>query len=92
MVKPSKGKLSGRTRQLRGKSKVSVTQSVRTFNVGDKVIITPKSTHRGQPHLRYTNRHGIIVERRGNSYIVEIGDYNKRKQLVVGTVHLRLAS
>jgi large subunit ribosomal protein L21e len=92
MVKPSKGVLSGRTRKLRGKSRVSVAQSVRTFKVGDKVIIVPKSTHRGQPHLRYSNRHGIVVETRGKSYIVEVADYKKRKQLVVGPVHLKLAS
>lgn len=92
MVKPSKGALSGRTRKLRGKSRVSVAQTVRTFSVGDKVVITPKATPKGQPHLRYANRYGIVVERRGKGYIVEVDDYKKRKKIVVGPVHLKLAS
>jgi ribosomal protein L21E len=92
MVKPSKGTLSGRTRQLRGKSRVSVAQFVSTFNVGDQVIIDPKTNPKGMPHLRYANRHGIVVDRRGKSYIVEVKDFKKKKQLIVGPVHLKLAS
>jgi len=92
MVKPSKGALSGRTRKLRGKSRVSVAQAVRTFSIGDKVLINPKATPKGLPHLRYANRHGIVVEKRGKSYLVEVGDYKKRKKIVVGPVHLKLAS
>lgn len=90
MVRPSKGFLSGRTRQLKGKSKVSVAQTVRTFNVGDKVIINPKATSRGLPHLRYASRYGTVVEKRGKSYVIEIRDYKKRKEIIVGPVHLRL--
>ena len=92
MVKPSKGALSGRTRKLRGKHRVSVAQSVRTFGIGDKVIISPKAKPKGLPHLRYANRHGTVVERRGKGYVVEVGDYKKRKKIIVGSVHLKLAS
>lgn len=91
MVKPSKGAFSGRTRKLRGKSITSVAQAVRTFKVGDKVLITPKAKFKGLPHLRYSNRHGVIKEKRGNGYLVEVGDYNKKKTIIVGTVHLKLA-
>lgn len=91
MVKPSKGPFSGRTRKLKGKSITSVTQAVRAFNVGDKVMIAPKAKFKGLPHLRYSNRHGIIKERRGNGYLVEISDYKKKKGIIVGAVHLKLA-
>jgi ribosomal protein L21E len=88
MVKQSKGTLSKHTRKLRGKSRVSVAQAVRTFDVGAKVIITPKARREGLPHLRYRNKHGIVVERRGNSYVVEIQDYKKKKKVIAGAVHL----
>ncbi len=91
MVQRSRGTSSARTRKLRGKGKVSVAKSVRTFNVGDKVIITPKAIRAGMPHLRYANRHGIIKEKRGRSYLVEVGDMKATKTLVVGPVHLELA-
>ncbi|MEW6748127.1 MAG: 50S ribosomal protein L21e [Candidatus Micrarchaeota archaeon] len=91
MVKPSKGAFSGRTRKLRGKSITSVTQAVRKFNVGDKVVIAPKAKFEGLPHLRYSARHGVIKEKRGNGYLVEVGDFKMRKSVIVGAVHLKLS-
>jgi len=92
MVQRSRGALSGKTRKLRGKGRASVSQLVRTFRKGDMVIITPKAHRAGLPHLRYANRNGIVVEKRGESYVVEVGDYNTTKKIVVGPVHLKLAS
>ena len=83
--------MSSRTRKLRGKGRVTVTDVVRTFNVGDKIIISPKAQRAGMPHLRYSNKHGTIVEKRGRSYVVEIADYKKKKQVIVGPVHIKLA-
>jgi len=91
MVRSSRGAMSKRTRKLKGKSVTTVAQLVRTFSVGDKVIIAPKAKFEGLPHLRYSSRHGIIRERRGKSYVVEVGDFNKKKSVIVGPVHLRLA-
>ena len=91
MVKRSKGAFNGRTRKLKGKSIVTVAQIIRTFNVGDKVVITPKARWDGMPHLRYTGRQGVILEKRGKAYIVEGGDLSVRKKIVVGSVHLKMA-
>jgi len=91
MVKRSKGAFNGRTRKLKGKSIVTVAQIVRVFKVGDKVVITPKARWDGMPHLRYTGRQGVILEKRGKAYIVEVGDYAVRKKIVVGSVHLKMA-
>lgn len=91
MVKPSKGAFNRRTRKLKGKSVVSVARLVQTFNLGDKVIIEPKAKFIGMPHLRYASKHGIITERRGKSYMVEVSDFaKKKKSIIVGSVHLKL--
>ncbi len=92
MVKASKGSFNRRTRKLKGKSVVSVAQLVRTFNVGDKVIIAPRAKFIGMPHLRYASRHGVIKEKRGKSYVVEVADLKSRKSIICGPVHLRLSS
>ncbi len=89
MVKQSKGTLSGRTRFLRGRSKSTVAESVRTFKIGDKVLISPKASTSGMPHLRYANRHGVVVEKRGRSYVVEVRDGKKMKKVIAGSIHLR---
>lgn len=90
MVKPSKGPMSKRTRKLKGKSVVTIAKLVQTFNLGDKVIIDPKAVWIGMPHLRYSSKHGTIIEKRGKSYVVEVSDYNKKKSIIVGPVHLKL--
>jgi len=92
MVKRSKGAFNGRTRKLKGKGVVSVAQYVRTFNLGDKVVITPKAKWEGMPHLRYSGRQGIIVEKRGKSYVVEVADFNQKKKVIASPIHLKLGS
>jgi len=91
MVKRSKGILSKRTRKTKRKKKTTVTETVRKFKVGDKVVFKPTATTRGRPHLRYKNRHGIIREQRGTSYVVEIKDGGKTKQLISRAIHLENA-
>lgn len=92
MVKASKGAFNRRTRKLKGRSVTSVGQMMQTFNVGDNVVIAPRAKFEGLPHLRYAGRHGTIRERRGRSYVVEVEDYNKKKMVIVGPVHLKLSS
>lgn len=91
MVKRSKGILSKRTRQTKRKRKTTVSEEVKKFRVGEKVVFKPKATTRGRPHLRYRNRHGIIREQRGSSYVIEIKDGGKTKQLISRAIHLENA-
>lgn len=92
MVKASKGPYNRRTRQLKGKIIVSVAKLVSTFNLGDMVRITPKAKWIGMPHLRYTNKHGKIVEKRGKSYVVEVNDYKMKKRIIANPIHLTLSA
>ena len=55
--------------------------------VGDKVHLTHIST-RSMPHPRYRGRTGTIVGKQGGAYIIEVGDYNATKRLVIEGVHL----
>lgn len=80
----------GNTRRLKGKSTVSVAQYMKTFNIGDSVVITPRAKFIGLPHMRYAGRHGKVIEKRGKSYIVIVGDFKATKKLVVSPIHLTL--
>lgn len=91
MVKPSRGSLSGRTRSMRSKRKVSIAQRVKGFKIGNKVVLVPKKNCRGEI-LRFTGRHGKIIESRGTSYVIEVRDGGKKKHVVVNPIHLELAA
>jgi len=88
MVKRSKGILSKKTRRTRRRKKTTVPEQIRGFAVGDSVVYKPIATTKGRPHLRYRDRRGRIVEKRGNSYVVEIKDGGKRKLLIADPIHL----
>jgi large subunit ribosomal protein L21e len=88
MVKRSRGSLSGRTRHLRHKRKLTVSDMVRTFTVGSKVLISVKPIREGMPAPRYHGKHGSILAKQGSAYIVEVKDGNALKRLVVSPLHL----
>ncbi|MBS3068249.1 50S ribosomal protein L21e [Candidatus Micrarchaeota archaeon] len=92
MVKRSRGMLSRRTKRLSGKHNATVSDFVRTFEVGAKVTISQRAYNIGLPALRYSNRYGTIIKKLGDSYVVEIQDGNKKKQLISHPIHLKLAS
>ncbi len=81
--------MSKRTRLL-GKSgrKLTPTMILRTYKVGQLVLIAPQSRYEGMPHPRYRGRVGTVRELRGRAYVVRIRDGNSIKPLVVPGVHL----
>jgi len=78
------------TKHFRDKGKISVTSFLAEFEKGDKVVIKPEPAYqKGICHLRFYGQKGIIVAKRGTSYMVEIHDINKTKKLIVHPVHLK---
>lgn len=79
------------TKEPRMRGKFSVVEATREFPLGCKVSILINPTIvKGQPHHRYHGRVGIIREKRGRAYVVEVRDGGKIKKLVVGREHLRM--
>lgn len=89
-MRRSLGKMSKRTRLL-GMSgrKVTPSELMRKFKLGQLVRIAPQSRYEGMPHPRYRGRIGAVSEIRGNAYVVGIKDGNMVKPLVVPGVHLK---
>jgi len=92
-VRRSKGYRS-KTRALfrkspRERGKIGLSRLLRTFNPGDKVKIRiDSSVHKGMPHRRYHGRVGIVKERRGRSYVIEVGEGKQTRTLIVRPEHL----
>ena len=91
MVKRSHGTLSKRSRLLRkraGKKKLGVTKLLKSFKEGQRVSIDFKSGFSGMPHPRYRGKTGIVIEKRGGAYVVQLRDGNAIKRLIIPAVHL----
>jgi large subunit ribosomal protein L21e len=83
--------MSSRTKRLRRRGALTVAQKIKSFKVGATVVIAPKPLFEGLPALRYINRRGTIIEKRGSSYVVEIKDGGKKKHLISHPVHIKSA-
>jgi large subunit ribosomal protein L21e len=92
-MRRSKGYRS-RTRSLlhkhpRERGKIGLSRILRPYKVGDKVtILLEASIHKGMPHRRYHGKSGIIGEKRGKSYVVNVEMGKQTKQIIARPEHL----
>ncbi|MCK5299626.1 MAG: 50S ribosomal protein L21e [Candidatus Aenigmarchaeota archaeon] len=92
MGKSSKGFKSGTRRLLKKKSRsrTKITDTLKSIDINDRVVIKiDAGIHGGMPHPRYQGNAGIIAEKRGESYLVNIKDKNKAKTLICRPEHLK---
>jgi large subunit ribosomal protein L21e len=90
-MKRSRGEFSGFTRKLRAKRRLTPSDFVKSFSLGEKVRIVPYPNYKvgKPPHKRYRNRVGVIVEKRGDAYVVEVKDGGKIKKIIAHPIHLQ---
>lgn len=59
------------------------------YKVGEKAVIRiDPSIHKGMPHPRYQGKVGVVQERRGRAYVVDIKEGNTIKRLIARPEHL----
>ncbi len=92
MVRKAKGSRS-KTRKLfsrRNREKTSVNKRLKKFEVGSRIVIkADASIIKGRPFKRFYGKSGIIINKRGRSYIIKIKDKNKEKEIISLPVHLK---
>ena len=92
MVQKSKGPRR-RTRSVlrrRVREKTPVTMFLQEFEIGAKVLIKPcPSSTRGRPYKRFYGKSGVVIDKRGKSYIIKIKDGKKEKEIISAPEHLR---
>ena len=83
----SRGKL---TKHVRERGLPPVSRVIQDFEMGAKVaIILEPSVVKGQPHSRYQGRVGVVKERRGRAYLIEVRDGGSIKKVISRPEHLR---
>ncbi|MDE1768190.1 MAG: 50S ribosomal protein L21e [Candidatus Micrarchaeota archaeon] len=95
MSQRSHGTFVGRSRNLsrhHRPSGLGLTRLIKDFNINDKVVIIPKGNLRNIPHPRYKGRVGIVTEKRGDSYVVEVATSKSlTRKIIVPQMHLEKA-
>lgn len=79
------------TKHPRQRGLTPVSRAVQDLTVGAEVsIILDPSVVKGQPHHRYHGRTGVIRERRGRAYVVEVRDGGAIKKIISRPEHLKV--
>jgi len=77
-------------KERRSRGKISISRFMQSFDAGQRVSLsTEPSYHKGEYHLQYVGKTGIVKGMRGKCYEVIIKDGNKEKLLIIHPVHLK---
>ncbi len=77
-------------KNVRARGKVSVNKMLQTFKEGERVdFVFEPSIQNGMPLPKYLGHSGIIKNKQGHCYKVEVKDGKMLKTLLVHPVHLR---
>jgi len=89
----SKG-FRSRTRKLlrrkpRERGKTGLSKILYEYKPGEKVVVKiDPSVHKGMPHRRYHGKIGVIVNKRGRGYILNVTQGKAVKEIIVRPEHI----
>jgi large subunit ribosomal protein L21e len=74
----------------RERGKIGLSTILHSYVAGEKVVVKINpSVHKGMPHRRFQGKIGVIVNKRGGSYVVNVTQGDALKEIIVRPEHLR---
>jgi large subunit ribosomal protein L21e len=89
----SKGYRAGTRRLLkkepRERGKLRLSKLLYEYQPGNRVVVKiDPSVQKGMPHKRYHGKVGVVVNKRGQSYVVSVAQGDAVKEIIVRPEHL----
>ena len=76
-------------RKPRERGKTGLSKVMHEYEPDEKVVVKlDPSVHKGMPHRRYHGRIGVIVNKRGRSYVVNVSQGKAIKELIIRPEHI----
>ena len=76
-------------RKPRERGKTGLSKVLREYEPEQKVVIKlDPSVHKGMPHRRFHGRIGVIANKRGGSYVVNVTQGKATKEIIVRPEHI----
>lgn len=92
-MKSSKGPRSSTRRKLskRYGEKFTITPYLQDFKPEDMVVVKiDPSSHKGMPHHRFKGLVGVVREKRGDAFVLDVKIGNATKTVISRPEHLKL--
>jgi len=92
-MRGSKGYRAGTRRLLkketRERGKLRLSKLLYEYQPGNQVVVKiDPSVQKGMPHRRYHGRVGVVIDKRGKSYVVSVTQGEAVKEIIVRPEHL----
>jgi len=78
-----------RRKRIRTRGKLSLGRYFQELKEGDKVCLVRELSMKGDFPARMQGKTGVIVGKRGRSYVVDVMDYNEKKTYLIRPIHLK---
>ena len=76
-------------RKSRERGKTGTSKLLYDYKPTEKVVIKlDPSMHKGMPHRRFHGKIGVITEKRGRSYVVNVSQGRAIKEIIVRPEHI----
>lgn len=76
-------------RKPRERGKTGLSKILYEYTPGEKIVVKiDPSVHKAMPHRRYHGRIGVIVNKRGRSYVVNVTQGRAIKEIIVRPEHI----
>jgi large subunit ribosomal protein L21e len=73
----------------RERGKTGLSKILHEYKPGEKVVVNiDPSIHKGMPHRRYHGKIGVIVNKKGRSYTVNVTQGRAVKEIIVRPEHI----
>jgi large subunit ribosomal protein L21e len=76
-------------RKPRERGKTGLSKVLREYEPEEKVVIKlDPSVHKGMPHRRFHGKIGVIANKRGGSYVINVTQGKAIKEIIVRPEHI----
>jgi large subunit ribosomal protein L21e len=73
----------------RERGKTTLSKILHSYGEGDQVVVKiDSSVQKGMPHRRFHGKIGVIMSKRGRSYVVHVTQGDATKEIIVRPEHL----
>ncbi|UCE16129.1 MAG: 50S ribosomal protein L21e [Candidatus Bathyarchaeota archaeon] len=73
----------------RNRGKIGLSKILYEYKPGQKVVVKINpSIHKGMPHRRFHGRIGVVANKRGRAYVVDVTQGKAIKEIIVRPEHI----
>jgi large subunit ribosomal protein L21e len=76
-------------KNIKSRGKISLSKYFQELKNGEKVAVVREQSSEPKFPIRIQGKTGVVIGKKGESYIISLMDGNERKTFIIGAIHLK---